>query len=89
MPTIQPKIQEIPGTKCNGKKTSGKKFFENLGIPREVDLFLEILENAVPFATGSCRKKQSRHFGWMESFQWINKQTVFKQIPKHYDNLPL
>ena len=42
---------EIPGAKLNGKKTSEKKFPKNLGIPRE-----EILENAVPFATGSCRK---------------------------------
>ena len=32
------------------------KVSENLGIPREVVLFLEILENAVPIATGSCRK---------------------------------
>ena len=31
------------------------KVSENLGIPREVVLFLEILENAVPLATGSCR----------------------------------
>ena len=29
------------------------KNFENLGIPCEVVLFLEIFENAVPFATGS------------------------------------
>ena len=36
MPTIQPKILEILGAKLNGKKTSGKKKFENLGIPREV-----------------------------------------------------
>ena len=56
MQNIQPKIPEIPGAKWNGKKTSGKKFFGNLGIPREVDLFLEILENPAPFATGSCRK---------------------------------
>ena len=51
MRTIQPNMLEIPGAKLNGKKTSEKKFPKNLGIPRE-----EILENAVPFATGSCRK---------------------------------
>ena len=27
-----------------------------MGIPREVALFWEIPENAVPFATGSCQK---------------------------------
>ena len=53
MRTFQPKILEIPGAKLNGKKTSGKKVSENLGIPREVVLVLEILENAVPLATGS------------------------------------
>ena len=31
------------------------KVSENLGIPREVVLFLDILENAAPLATGSCR----------------------------------
>ena len=42
----------------NGKKNLGEKFRKNLGIPRKVGFFLEILENAatVPFATGSCRK---------------------------------
>ena len=35
------------GTVGNGKKTSGKIFSKNLGIPREVVPFLEILENAV------------------------------------------
>ena len=56
MGAIQPKIVDFPGAKLTGKKTSGEKKFENLGIPREVALFLEILENAVPFAPGSCRK---------------------------------
>ena len=49
---------EIPGAKLNGKKTSEKKFPKNLGIPRE-----EILENAVPFATGSCRKFKEANRG--------------------------
>ena len=60
MRTLQPKILEIPGTKWNGKKTCRKKFFENLGVPREVDLFngnfrkmlfhslLEVVENSKP-----------------------------------------
>lgn len=39
-------------------RNSGEKFPKILGIPREVVLFLEILENAVPFATGSCRNIQ-------------------------------
>ena len=54
MRTIQPKILKIPGVKWDGKKTSREKFFENLAIPREVDPLFGILENAVPFATGSC-----------------------------------
>ena len=43
--TIQPKILEIPGAKLDGKKTSGKKFFEHLGIPHEVVLFFGNFEN--------------------------------------------
>ena len=39
----------------NWKKTSGKNWFENWGIPCEVVLFSEVFENAVPFATGSWR----------------------------------
>ena len=38
MRTIQPKILEIPGVEWNGKETSREKIFENLAIPREVDL---------------------------------------------------
>ena len=40
-----------------GKKLR-EKVSKNLGIPRKVGFFLEILENAVtvPFATGSCQK---------------------------------
>ena len=56
MGTSQPKMLEIPGANLSGKKTSAEKFFANLGIPREVVFFDEILKNAVPFATGSCRK---------------------------------
>ena len=32
------------------------KVSENLGIPREVVLFLDILDNAAPLATGSLPK---------------------------------
>ena len=46
----------FPGSKVEWKENFREKNFENLGIPREVALFLEILENAVPFAPGSCRK---------------------------------
>ena len=47
--TIQPKILEIQGAKLNGKKKLG---YTSRGCP----LFLEILENTVPFATESRRK---------------------------------
>ena len=56
MRTIQAKILEIPGEKLNGKKTSRKTFptiWVNLA---RLPSFLEILENVVTFATGSCRK---------------------------------
>ena len=56
MRTIQPKIPGIPGAKLNGKKTPGKnlsKIGENLA---RLSSFVEILENAFPFTTGSCRK---------------------------------
>ena len=54
--TIQPKIQEIPRQKLNGKKTSGRKFSKIWVYLARLSSFLEILENAVPFTTGSCRK---------------------------------
>ena len=57
MRTIQPQILEIPGAKQNGKK-----IFENMGIPREFVLVLNILENAVPLATG-LSKIQRELFG--------------------------
>ena len=47
---------ENSGSKVEWKENFWENMFENLGIPREVFLFLEILENAVPFATGSCQK---------------------------------
>ena len=53
------KILDIPLAKLNEKKTSDKKTFENLGIPREIVLCFGILANAIPFAmfaTGNCLK---------------------------------
>ena len=47
MQTIQPKILEISGA------TSGKNIWVYLA---RLSSFSEILENAVPFASGSCRK---------------------------------
>ena len=54
------------GSKVEWKENFREIFFENLGIPREVVLFFGMSENrhyrcsqpknAVPFATGSCRK---------------------------------
>ena len=44
------------GNKVEWKENFRENIFENLAIPREVFLFLAILENAVPFATGSCQK---------------------------------
>ena len=61
MQTIQPKNLEIAGKK-----------FENSGVPREVFLcffFLEILDNSVPCATGSCQKfKPDVLFEWKASW---------------------
>ena len=42
-----------PRSKVEWKENFREKVSENLGIPREVVLVLEILENAVPLATGS------------------------------------
>ena len=42
--------------KVECKENFPQKVSENLVIPRKVVLFLKILENAVQFSTGSCRK---------------------------------
>ena len=42
--------------KVECKENFREKVSENLVIPRKVVLFLKILENAVQFSTGSCRK---------------------------------
>ena len=44
------------GSKVEWKENLREIFFENLGIPCKVVLFLEILKNVVAFAPGSCRK---------------------------------
>ena len=44
---------EIAGAKINGKKTSGKKNWVYLA---RLSSFLEVLKNAVLFATVKCRK---------------------------------
>ena len=67
MRTIQPKILEILGAKLNGKETSGKTFSKIWVYLARFCSFLEILENAVPFATGSCQKFQTGRFRRMES----------------------
>ena len=53
MRSFQSKILEILGAKLNGKKTSGEKIWVYLV---RLPPFLEIPENAVPLATGSCQK---------------------------------
>ena len=65
--TIQPKILEIPGAKLDGKKTSGKKFFEHLGIPREVVLFFGNFEKSCSIHYWKLPKILTGRFGWMES----------------------
>ena len=55
MRTVQPKVLEVPEIKVEWKENFLGKVSENLGIPREVVPFLEILKNAVPLASGSCR----------------------------------
>ena len=55
MQTIQPKILEIPGAKLN--KTSGEKKNSKTRVYlASLSSSLDILENAVPFATGSSWK---------------------------------
>ena len=56
MQTIQPQNQEIPRAKLNGRTTSRKKFSKIWVYLARLSSFSEILESAVPFATGSCRK---------------------------------
>lgn len=57
------------------RKLPGKNF-PNLGIPREVVFFGEILENAVQFATGSCRKLKPHVL-----VKWKAPRTSFSDVP--------
>ena len=57
------------------RKLPGKNF-PNLGIPREVVIFWEILENVVPFATGSCRKLKPDVL-----VEWKAPRTSFSDVP--------
>ena len=45
-----------PGSKIEWKENFRLKIFREFGFPCEIVLFLEVLKNTVPFATGSCRK---------------------------------
>ena len=56
MRTIQPKIPEIPEAKLNGKQTPGKNFWKIWVYLARLSSFVEILENALPLTSGSCRK---------------------------------
>ena len=51
--TIQPKVLSIMGAKLNEKKSFRKKFLKTLGYRMRLSSFLEIFENALPFATVS------------------------------------
>ena len=74
MPTIQPKILEIPEAKLNGKKTSGEKNSKIWVYLARLSPFLEILilEN---------------DFGWMERahvFHSIVRSVIGWKISRHF-----
>ena len=60
MRTIQPQNQEIREAKLNGRTTSRKKFSKIWVYLARLSSFSEILESAVPFATGKLPKIQTR-----------------------------
>ena len=60
---------KIPGARFNGKVYLAK-----------LSSFLEILENAVPFATGSCPKIQTGRFGWIERAQNSGLENIFPEL---------
>ena len=72
--------QEIPGAKLNGKKSSVKNFFESLGIHCENVLFLEVLKDTVPFATGSCREFKVDVVVECKSVQSFFKKIIFRTL---------
>ena len=55
------------GSKVEWKENSGKKSFENLGIPREVVVFFENFGKSCSIRYWKLPKIQTGHFGWMES----------------------
>ena len=69
---------EIPREKMNGKKASGKKSWVYLAT---LSSFLEVLKNAVLFATGKCRKFQQADV----LFEWkAPKVSLRKSFFGHY-----
>ena len=55
--------QEFLGAKLNGKKSSVKNVFENLGIPREIVLFFGSFEKYCSICYWKLPKIQSGRFG--------------------------
>lgn len=62
--TVQLKISE---GKSNGIEICGKKFPKTLGLPREVVVFNENLENCYSFATKKFPEMQTETFSRMKS----------------------
>lgn len=53
-----------------------EEILKHLGIPHEIVLFLEIFENTVPFATGSCWKfKLEVMVEWKAPYKNIDKDS--------------
>ena len=73
MRTIQPKILEIPGVKWNGKETYRENVFENLAIPREVDLLFGNFRQYCSIRYWKLSNIQSWRFGWMKSAQKVHE----------------
>ena len=73
--TIQPIILQIPGAKLPGKNIS--KIWVHLA---RLSSFLIMLENAVPFATGSCRKFNGKR----PCFHGIVRSVIGWKISRHF-----
>ena len=63
------------------KKTSGKKFSKIWVYLARLSPFWEIMENAVPFATGSWRKFKPDFFGCIESALGLRAPPVTHKTP--------
>ena len=58
------------------KENFREEILENLGVPHEIVLFLEIFENTVPFATENCWKfKPEVMVEWKAPYKNININT--------------